>query len=246
MIKEITHNNQTVIFNPQYHSYHIKGTDQKLTGVTTFIKRFFPKFDTEQVAKDVGAQRGVCPNELKREWKAKSTQSILDGNLIHEYAEYLFGNGEIVTSSNERTENLMQQLHNVGFELINQDYVPVETEKIIFSADLGFSGTIDLLMLKKEPLKDVKNVILIIDFKTSENITVCNPFQNAFKPINHLEDANLTHYSLQLNLYEYILKSEKYYGEDVVFKKIIIHLTETDYVPYVCKDMKEDIESMLI
>ncbi len=243
MIKEITHNNNTVIFNPQYHSYRIKGTDQKLTGVTTFIKQFFPKFDTDQVAKDVGAQRGVCPNELKREWRTKAKKAGLDGDNVHEYSEYVFGNGEKVEPINERTRLMFKQVDRLSVELKNKGYVSFATEKIIFSADLGLSGTIDLIMTKQPQGK-----YLIIDLKTSETLTLYNPFQNAFKPIGHLEDANLTYYSLQLNFYEYILESEKYfdYETDIEFKKIIIHLTETNFVPYVCRDMKDEINSMLI
>lgn len=246
MLKKITHNNQTVIFNPQYHSYTMDGTGQKLTGVTTFIKQFFPKFDIEQVAIDVGLKRGVTPESLKLEWKQKAQQASDDGDNVHEYSEFVFGDGEHIKPINNRAGLLMVQLLNTSFELKDKGYIPLETEKIIFSASLGLSGTIDLLMLKKEALKGIKNTILLIDFKTSETLTLYNPFQNAFKPINHLEDANLTHYSLQLNLYEYILETEKYYSDDVVFKKIIIHLTETDYVPYVCKDMSDEITSMLI
>ncbi len=242
-IKEITHNNQTVLFNPKYHSYRMKDTDQKLTGVTTFIKRFFPKFDTEKIALDVSRKRGVCPNELKKEWKTKGQQASLDGDNVHEYSEYIFGNGKKVEPINERTKLLFVQLDNVSIELINRGYIPFATEKIIFSSSLGLSGTIDLIMTKQPD-----GIFLIIDFKTSEEMLIYNPFQNAFKPINHLEDSNLTHYSLQLNLYQYILESEKYFDfePDITFKKIIIHLTENSFVPYVCKDMKDEITAMLI
>lgn len=242
-IKEITHNNNTVLFNPKYHSYHMKGTNQKLTGVTTFIKQFFPKFDTEKIAKDIGLKRGVSAESLKLEWKTKSDKSILDGNLIHKYAEWVFGDGERIKPINSRTGKLMVQLINVSSELKERCYIPLEVEKIVFSASLGLSGTIDLVMQHL-----TKNIILLIDFKTSEEMLIYNPFQNAFKPINHLEDSNLTHYSLQLNLYQYILESEKYFDfePDITFKKIIIHLTENSFVPYVCKDMKDEINSMLI
>ncbi len=243
MIKEITHNGQTCIFNGKYHSYRMKGTGQKLTGVTTFIKQFFPKFDTDQVALDVGRKRGVCPNELKKEWKTKGQQASLDGDNVHEYSEYIFGNGKVVNPINERTEKIFAQLVNVASEFKKKGYIPFATEKIIFSSSLGLSGTIDLIMTKQPD-----GIFLIIDFKTSEEMLIYNPFQNAFKPINHLEDANLTHYSLQLNLYQYILETEKYFDfePDITFKKIIIHLTENSFVPYACKDMKSEIESMLI
>ena len=239
MIQEITHNKNTVIFNPQNHSYYIKGTDQRLTGVTTFIKKFFPKFDADEVAIEVGKKRGVSPESLKAEWKQKA----LDGDNVHEYSEYVFGNGEKVDPINHRAYLLMVQLFKASLKLKNQGYVSLQSEKIIFSATLGLSGIIDLLMSR---CVLARPTIAIIDFKTSETLSTYNPFQNAFSPINHLEDANLVHYSLQLNLYQYILETEKYFPADVEFKKIIVHLMVDDYRAYVCRDMFGEIESMLI
>ena len=237
-IREITHNNNTVIFNPQNHSYRIKGTDQRLTGVTTFIKKFFPKFDADKIAKEVAAKRGVTPESLKAEWKQKA----LDGDNVHEYSEYIFGNGKKTNPINERTEKLRMQLVNVASELKKKGYVSFATEKIIFSSSLGLSGIIDLIMTKQPDGK-----YLIIDLKTSETLTLYNPFQNAFNPISYLEDANLIHYSLQLNLYQYILESENYFDfePNIEFKKIIVHLMEDDYRAYVCRDMKGEIENMI-
>lgn len=218
----------------------MKGTNQKLTGVTTFIKKFFPKFNTEQVAIDVGRKRGVCPEVLKKEWKDKSTKSILDGNNVHEYSEYVFGNGDKVDPINERTRLMFKQVDELFITLKKQGYTSFETEKIIFSACLGLSGTVDLIA--KKPSK----VVTLFDYKSSETIDLYNPFQGAFKPIRHLEDCNLTHYSLQLNLYQYILETENYFDSDIEYKKIIVHLTENKYVPYVCRDMKNEIIDMII
>ena len=240
-IREITHNDNTVIFNPQNHSYYIKGTDQRLTGVTTFIKKFFPKFDADEVAERVAPDRGVSPEVLKAEWKEKGQRAIDDGKNVHSYSEYVFGNGSKVEPINHRAYNLMVQLFKTALKLNSQGYVSLSVEKIVFSAALGLLGIIDLLMKNID-----KKIVLIIDFKTSEEINAYNPFQNAFNPISHLEDANLVHYSLQLNLYQYILETEKYFPADVEFKKIIVHLMEDDYRAYVCRDMKLEIESMLI
>ena len=81
--------------------------------------------------------------------------------------------------------------------------VPARTELSIFHTGLCVAGQIDLLA-KYEGTQDH----VILDWKRSKEIRFTNPRESLLAPLDHLEQANLNMYSLQLNAYRYILESE--------------------------------------
>jgi len=79
-------------------------------------------------------------------------------------------------------------------------------EKIVFSPGLMIAGTIDLLGRSR---KD--GSYLIIDHKSNTEIETSNKYGKfCFDPISHVPAISFHEYSLQLNLYAYLLKREKY------------------------------------
>jgi len=64
-----------VIFEEETHTYTLKETGQELMSVTTFIDRFFPKFDADQMApKCVGKPKypGMTADEIKASWEVNA------------------------------------------------------------------------------------------------------------------------------------------------------------------------------
>lgn len=243
MIKTATHNGYTCIFDEDKHIYTVNG--QRLISGTTFIKQFFPKFDGPAIAEKIAPDRGTTPAELLKEWKEKSERASQDGHMVHGYAEWMFdpnsGPGlPPYAIEADRVGFLTVQLLKACDKLQERNFEPIEAEKIIFSPGLGVAGMIDLLMTDKD------GQVILIDWKTSEELKLDNPFQTCFLPISHLEDSNLIHYSLQLGLYQYILEVEEYFPNATGFQRLIIHLTENSNTPYKCKYLKDEIESILI
>ena len=248
-IKTATHNNLTCEFDSHYHRYTVKETGQVLTSGTTFIKRFFQKFDAPAVAKETAIKRGTTPEALIAEWKEKGETRGHEGDLVHSYSEYVF-NEEIefppYPIEADRVGFLTVQMLLALDKLYEKGFEPIEAEKIIFSPSLGVAGQIDLLLWAYHKVDPLKKELVILDWKTNEILTLDNPFQNALPPIEHLEDANLIHHSLQLSLYQYILQIEDYYPEATEYKRLIIHLQEDCSKPYFAKYLEDEIEGMVI
>lgn len=243
MTKTAIHNGQVCIFNNRYHTYTVN--DQRLTSGTTFIKQFFPKFDGPKIAAEIAKKRGTTPEALLKEWKEKGERASREGDMVHGYAEWMFdANSDPglppYAIEADRVGLLTTQLLKVRDKLEDKHLQPLEPEKIIFSPGLGVAGQIDLLL--QDPIRRV----IVLDWKTNEGLTLDNPFQNGLSPIDHLEDANLNHYALQLSLYQYIMEVEGYFPEGTEYKRLIVHLTEKDHVLYSVKYLKEEIEAMFI
>jgi hypothetical protein len=119
----------------------------------------------------------------------------------------------------------------------------LHTERVIASPDLRLSGMVDLTVQLRS--SSGRNVIGLYDWKTNQKITRHNPWQNGLPPIQHLSDCNYIHYSLQLNLYEYICRREGYFPPDTVFQKVLIHLGPNGYETYKCDDLQHIILLMM-
>ena len=77
----------------------------------------------------------------------------------------------------------------------------------MFHCGLCLAGQSDLLC------KDTYGKLIIIDWKRSREIKYTNPYRTLKEPLEHMDDTNYSLYSLQLNMYAYILETE--YGVEV-------------------------------
>ena len=191
-IKTTTHKDLTCILSNKNHAYRVKESGQVLTSGTTFISNHFPKFDAPAVAEEIAEKRETTPAALLKEWKEKGEKAAHEGKLVHEYAEFVFSNEDrppYYVEHDGRVGRLTVQMLLAIERLCARGYEPIEAEKIIFSPTLGVAGQVDLLMWG--PFR----TLLILDWKTSENMTLDNPFQfglgpNAIRPILKPEFLN--------------------------------------------------------
>jgi ATP-dependent exoDNAse (exonuclease V) beta subunit len=99
-------------------------------------------------------------------------------------------------------------------EEIGQNLEPYRTEWMIWDKELKFAGSIDMIF------RNPDGTLLIYDWKRCRQIKMDNKWQSSTNPIfSELPDTNFWHYSLQLNIYKYLL--EKNYK-----KKYIIIIGE--------------------
>jgi len=216
-------NGLTVLFDEANHIYKVKETGQILTSATTFIGDFFPKFNTEEIANNVAEKYGITPKELIKKWNDKKENACEVGTNVHLFAEMLIKGDQLPSAKSPRERKLFNQVSRAVVALLKR-FTFIETEKIVFSPVLGIAGTIDLLMADY-----VSKDLIIIDWKQNEDIAIDNVWQKGLPPIEHLDACELHKYSLQLNLYQYILKQEKYYPEFNGFKRVLIHLQESGF-----------------
>lgn len=258
MIKKAVHpNGQEIVFDEESHSYLVPVTGQTFVSATTLIDKFFPKFNADKMAICCAGKKkyiDMIPEEVKASWEKKSRIAREEGTNVHLYAEKLAGairdfgfKKEFldtidlkVDALSIRCAYLFEQVWNAYEALTHKGFKVIESEKIIFSPDLGISGTIDLLM------RDTNNGdIVILDWKQNESISRSNQWDNCRRPLCHLEASDYTKYSLQLNLYRHILKREGYFPEAPEFRMALIHLTIEKAIPIKILSMESEIEKML-
>ena len=95
------------------------------------------------------------------------------------------------------------------------DLEPYRMEWEVWVEEIKLAGSIDGIFRRRSDGR-----FLIYDWKRSKKITTDNKFQSGLGPMSHLPDCNYWHYSLQLNVYRWIL--ETYYGLDVADMYLVI------------------------
>lgn len=228
-----------VVFDAKRHIYFMQNSPKNLlVPSTTFVKRFFPKFDAKEVSLKYARKHDVSATEVREEWKEKRDNATDLGKSCHKYAQLLSMNVEEIPPYDKKLLLYFSHIKSTFKELYKKGYEVVGAEKIIASPSLNLAGTIDILFKKDKEL-------LIGDWKTSENIKKYNPWQTALPPIEHLDDCNFFIYSLQLNIYKLILQKEGYFPWAKVYPTALVWIKEGGYEFIQVPDLTNEIKKML-
>jgi hypothetical protein len=213
-------------FDAGVHRYW---TDQvsEFVSVTGFVKHYFPVFDAPKVAAGVAAKTGKPVEQIHADWSRKGTLAAEMGTRVHENQEALVS---ALIPPNQPRDERERGIMASGWAAVDwmrrQGWTLVAAEQIIFSENLGLAGTIDLAM------RDEAGALWILDWKTNEEIKA-EGFKGAraLAPISHLQDCDLSRYSLQLSTYERILRLEGYAEPLEKIHRALIHLTPERWTP---------------
>lgn len=115
--------------------------------------------------------------------------------------------------------------------------VPYRTEWRIFDKKNMIAGTIDFIC-KNGTSYD------IYDWKRSDMVFKDNPFERGYGELGHLKNTSFNRYSLQQNLYKYIL--EKNYGINVgKMYLVVLHPNYDKYKIVSVPELKVEIDYIL-
>jgi ATP-dependent exoDNAse (exonuclease V) beta subunit len=225
-----------IYFNEELHKYRTDTIDD-FTSVTTLIEEYFEPFDNENIANRYAIKHNRTKSDVIAEWDAIRDEAAERGSLIHLYCENKFLNLPPPDIINEKDKNIVMGADEIISNL-QSSFEFVEAEKIIFSERYKLAGMIDLIMKKDD-------TILLLDWKTTyKKIEINNKWHKY--GLNHCKlvpDTNFGHYSLQLNMYKWLLLNEGYYDCDI--SMAIIHLVENDYKVYNIPDMQSIVKEMI-
>ncbi len=233
-----------ITFEESGHKYTVK-SDTNYTSVTTFIKSFFNKFDADKIlnkmirfgsfAKKYGSK---TPQEVKDEWIQIGQEASERGTLLHKYIEDFYNGIDA-----QRPPELAKEIGMFyNFFSSTRSLEPYRTEWYIWDEEHRIAGSIDMLF-RIDPV-NAPNKVAIYDWKCSKEIKTSNKYEKALPPISHLDDCNKNHYTLQLNLYKYIL--EKNYGLIICgLYLVVIHKTHDNFEIIPVPDMIDNIKQML-
>lgn len=235
-----------ILFAEDTHKY-TSTIDNELvtfTSGTQFIHKFFPPFDADgEIAKRCALKEGVTVEEIKARWAKAGKEACILGTRVHECCEDI-ENG-LTTLRNTPQDEKETKLFENAVSMAKRFYANLDilgVEKIVFSPTLKIAGTIDLLARSR---KD--GTFIVIDHKTNKSIDKEDKWNRfALYPVEHLHDINFNTYSLQLNLYEYLLKREKYVPANAKFKRFLNHVTLEKADLIQLPDMQSEIKDMMI
>lgn len=237
------------------------------TSVTKFINTFFPKFDVPVVIAKMMASPnwpnskyfGKTLEEIAQEWSIKGQNSASLGTNMHSCIEkhinefgWKYRKSVQQMPHTHEYSNFIQFIKDTkkGKLTINNmptvwDYKPYKTEFTVIMTQEHYKnmpwesikGIIDAIFINPKTGKYV-----VVDWKRCEKIEMANPYQNALEPISRLTDCNFNHYSLQLNLYAFMLKHTL---NMEIERMILVNLLGDSYTVYDVDDMSHYIKYMI-
>jgi hypothetical protein len=220
-------------FTAADHKYQSINQDENINwiSVTSVISLFKKEFDKEaQALKSSKNKRskwyGLTPKEIIAIWDQSNAVAIDLGTWYHNQRETDMVSHDTIGRLG-RDISIVKPIEQDGVKLApDQNLVEgIYPEHMVYLKSAGICGQADRVEV-------IGNTIDLYDYKTNKEIKL-NAYTNwqgvtekMLLPINHLDDCNYTHYSLQLSIYMYImlkhnpnLKPGKIMLEHIIFKK---------------------------
>lgn len=234
-------NDLRISFEPEGHKYFIDGSNVDIVSSTKFIHSFFDEFDPNSIILKIVqsakykndssyAYYNMSPEDIKKRWDDGRNA----GTYLHKDIEDFYNGSTVENDSIEFKQFLKFDKDHSHMEIFR-------TEWCIFIDMLRLTGSIDAVF------KNEDGTFTLVDWKRSKEINKTSFNNKTGKyPLNHVPDCNFFHYSLQLNLYKYIL--EKFYKckiKDMIL--IVLHPKNKNenYLKIPVDIMTTEIEMML-
>ena len=218
-------------FDEASHTYTYDG--RKLVSVTQFLGRFFEPFDGPTIARRVvtnprSKYHGRNPDELVAEWEANSRQAREQGTLLHHNIQQQLVDGEL------RGERSGEFQYFETF-MAGKDWRPLMVEEQVCCPEAGIAGTVDAVF------EDSRGDVVVCDWKRAKKMKLDNRWQKAKPPIQHLDDCDLSKYSLQLSLYRHLLRERL---EDRNVSLLLINFTDR-YTEIPIREHRDEVRALL-
>lgn len=224
-----------IIFDPVVHKYTVKDATVPFTSVTTLVHKYAQEFNSLQIVKNIknretGKYAGMSDQQIIDSWAANGKQAADLGTIMHEQIENYFLHKTMPSIISPEFKQFL------NFAADHPNLEPFRLEWRIWDP-IGIAGSVDAVMKCGDDY-------FIYDWKRSKEIKLRNPFQRCKGCLAHLDDCNYNHYTLQLNIYKYIL--EKYYGLSIKGMFIVVcHPDAQNYNIYELQNRQVEIQDMI-
>lgn len=208
-----------ITFDEEKHIY--KSNDKQIgISTTSLIHLYSQVFNEDLIAPKTALKEHKTVEQVLDEWHYKRDYSCEKGNQIHLFAQSLWNNEDYEVDYDKVDSRFIKQL-KIDMEILKPQAISfyneyhemlelVKDEQYIYDEDYDIAGSIDLLCKSKFTGKYV-----IVDFKSNDNFYK-KTYGKMKVPLQKLEDGNLSHYSLQLEIYKHIFeKNTKSKVEDI-------------------------------
>lgn len=199
----------TITFTEEDHSY-IDSEGMHYKSVTTFIHDLFPVFDSAKVAERIAKRDGVSADDLIQKWNLNRDTACRFGTRCHETAEAVFNSQPPPHQPESDKERKAFRAFWDRATKINRALHVCGCEILVFDPDLRIAGTVDLLCYDRN-----QKLYMLLDWKTNKEIATQNNYgETALPPMEYIQHCNMEHYSLQLAIYELLLRRNGYIPAD--------------------------------
>lgn len=235
-----------VIFNEENHTYHIRGYESEtFTSVTTFIKSLFKAFDGPQVVEkhyhswqaDLDNKYyGMTKVEILQSWETNGLNAATLGTSMHKNIENYYLDRPYHTDTEEWARF---QAFESWYSKLSPAWLPYGCERMVYHEELKLAGCLDMLFI------DSEGKYILCDWKRCKEMRFDNRYAKGIAPCtSNLADCNYIHYSIQLMMYGYILRTK--YNIDVSQMFIVnFHPNEKEFARYKVYDSPEVINSIV-
>lgn len=214
--------NRKLIFEEKDHKYTIydkinEQTISTLPSVSSLLKQWYEPFDSMAKSLDMCDGDEIQAQDLRHEWEKKGEDASSLGSYVHykleQYLWILYDinketrkpnydlKGEELLTGQKMVKNGINLIHTI----IENGFVPIDTEVIMGSVELGYFGQCDNMWLGNG-----KNglVFLMTDHKTnqSKNFKNCPWNIPMHRPFDRLLDNSKSVYYIQQPLYAQLFK----------------------------------------
>lgn len=184
------------------HKYYLDG--EEMIPVSNVTHKFKPVFNERLIAGFVAQKNGTTVAEVIKEWRDNSKRACDFGTEVHDFAERYFYDKTLVPS------RPIEEAVVSFFNDMPENIIPILSETKVYSRELKYAGTFDLLCYHIGKTEEESGLI-IFDYKTNEDLYKNYKEQTLLYPFNGLLDMPLNVYKLQLSCYQIPL-------EDIGFK----------------------------
>jgi len=243
-----------ITFLENNHKYLIDGKPTNTYSVTGLLEKYKQPFEREKWLEKKAVENNTTKDVIAKEWLDKKNYGLSFGTIIHNYIENFYSN-KVISFDHDHYINLLgEKNYSVLREQIikvipqfnnfydqNNFYLPIKTEFVVGDMDeTKICGMVDVLMYNTKT-----NTYEIIDYKTNKEFNLCSRFnKKLLSPLNHLDDCEFNTYSLQINLYKYII--EKYCNIKISSCKVLWLSSQNEtYKEFLLADLQTEVKNLL-
>jgi len=202
----------SVKFLPKEHKYISVNPEDNITwvSVTSLVSKFKEHFDADAIAVKSSKNKkskwyGMSPEDIKTKWKNESDRAIELGTWYHNQRE-----ADILDCKSINREGhdlpIYKSLEVDGIKTAPEQKLTegIYPEHFVYLKSAGICGQSDRVEV-------VNGKVHVYDYKTNKEIKK-ESYRNwegiskkMLVPVDHLDDCNFNHYSLQLSFYMYMI-----------------------------------------
>ena len=201
-----------IVFDEPTHVYTVKGNSRGWISVTKLLHAFFPEFNPDQVIESMmkspnwpqSKYYGMTPAAIKAQWNANGREASGAGTDIH------LGIEMVMNGALDRVEPRIRASPEWAYfesywKQDSQVWEPWRTEWEVWDEDLKLAGSIDMVYRNK-----ADGTFAVYDWKRAKDMKMNNDYETGLGPCEVLPNCNYSKYSLQLNVYRWML--QRHYG----------------------------------